>query len=127
MSTNVTPFQAASGEETEVVVEAELATAEPHRRARGQVVLNESVSVEMNGGDVLVYRLRGRRGKNQIDAVVHGGLAEGHWRFDFRGTDGFVPGSLVVLSGEVVGLSSSSVVFGVRSGAPPVRFSLTID
>ena len=53
---------------------------------------------------------------------------EGRWRFDFRGSPGFVPGSLRVDSGDVLTLDRESVVFRVTGQpGPPIRFRFRLE
>ena len=50
---------------------------------------------------------------------------EALWRFDFRGTEGFVSGSIRVESGQVVSRGGRQVVF--RVSEPGERLKFTFD
>jgi hypothetical protein len=53
-------------------------------------------------------------GENRVDAVLVDGARPGPWRFELRATDAIQPGSLRVLSGEVLQLGPTSVTFRLR-------------
>ena len=92
--------------------------------AKGFVRFNDAPDAAAIVGAPQQFLVPGRGGENVVEANLRGGPASsGQWRFDFRGTDGFEPGSLRVDSGRVLAVDGQSVVFQVRgSQSPPIRF-----
>jgi PKD repeat protein len=75
------------------------------------------------------HQFRGRHGENVIEgSLLAQAPGPGRWRFDFARTEGFVPGSLQVDSGQVLSLDRQSVVFRV-TGEPgaPLRFNFQLE
>jgi hypothetical protein len=95
----------------------------------GQIALNEAQTVSTVAPAPQRHRARGRSGENVVEARLLSEAAEpGQWRFDFRGSSKFVPGSLRVDSGEVLTLDTESVVFRVTGKpGPPIRFRFRIE
>jgi len=75
------------------------------------------------------HRARARPGENVVEGRLLSEAGEpGQWRFDFRGTSRFVPGSLRVDSGDVLTLDGQSVVFRVTGKpGPAIRFRFRLE
>jgi PKD domain len=97
--------------------------------ANAQIGINESENLSEVGPSPQRHRTRGRSGENVIEArLLSEAAEEGRWRFDFRGSPGFVPGSLRVDSGDVLSLDRESVVFRVTGKpGPPIRFRFRLE
>jgi uncharacterized repeat protein (TIGR01451 family) len=95
--------------------------------ARGRLVVNDSILVPIDSSSPRILHSRGRPGSNQFEAAVESGpIADGSWRFDFSVSRHFKAGSLQVQSGEVLSQDARSVVFAVRGGGPPLRFTIEL-
>jgi hypothetical protein len=95
---------------------------------RGRLVVNDSILIPIDSSSPRTLQSRGRPGQNRFEAAVDSEVtADGSWRFDFSASRHFKPGSLHVESGEVLALDGRSVVFAVRRGGPPLRFTLELD
>lgn len=125
VSTNVRPFQASEAPETSFV--SEIQTAAP-----GQV----QASIEMNGlgastapgGGPIRHRMKGQPGPNVLAGYAASARLEGAlWRFDFSGTEGFVPGSIAVDAGDVVSAGSHAVVFRLAGNETRIRFRFGME
>jgi len=94
-----------------------------------QIALNEAETVATVAPSPQRHRARARSGENVIEGRLLSEAGEpGQWRFDFRGTSTFVPGSLRVDSGEVLTVDSQSVVFRVTGKpGPPIRFRFRLE
>jgi hypothetical protein len=94
-----------------------------------QIALNDSETLTTAGPGPSRHRARGRAGENVVDArLLSESAEEGRWRFDFRDSAGFVPGSLRVDSGDVLSLDRTSVVFRVTGKpGPPIRFRFRLE
>ena len=96
--------------------------------ASGQIRINESSAAHVDAGVARTIRTKGQAGRNVIEAELPAAFRRtGFWRFDFAGFPEFVPGSLVVESGQVLSLDARSIVFAVRDDRPPpiqFRFDL---
>jgi len=85
--------------------------------ASGQVVLNRGRLIMATTG-ISRQSAALRHGENRIDAqLVRGTGKPGVWRFDLGATEGFEPGSLRVLEGEVALLTDRIVVFRLKGQA----------
>jgi PKD repeat protein len=85
--------------------------------ASGQVVLNRGRLMMATTG-ISRQSAALRHGENRIDAqLVRGTGKPGVWRFDLGATEGFEPGSLRVLEGEVALLTDRIVVFRLKGQA----------
>jgi hypothetical protein len=97
--------------------------------AAGNVLVNDSQIGTTNNSSPLRHQLKGRRGRNTIEAYTITRLsAEGFWRFDFSGAQHFVAGSIRVEAGEVISSTAHSVVFRM-SGRPgeAVKLSFLLE
>jgi hypothetical protein len=65
----------------------------------------------------------GRRGENRVEAQLVQAAGAGQWRFELRG-DALQAGSLRVVAGEVLQVSSDAIVFRM-SGKPGERIVFT--
>jgi PKD domain len=63
-------------------------------------------------------------GENRVEAVLVDAARPGPWRFDLRATEAIQPGSLRVISGEVLQLGPMSVTFRLR-GTQGERIAFT--
>lgn len=81
-------------------------------RLAGQVILNQSRVDLTDDSTPFRHDLRGRAGKNTVEAViVSGNDREIFWRFDFSASERFVAGSIQVDGGQVLSRDGRSVVF----------------
>ena len=97
---------------------------------QGRWTLNEVETSQIVGRAPQRRRLQARSGENVIDAhIVAEDAGTGRWRFDFRDTAEFVPGSLRVSRGEILTQSQHAVVFRVSGtpGGSSIRFSFRVD
>ncbi len=91
--------------------------------------VNDSGTETRSSSAPLRHQLRARGGKNlMLGRLLTEAMGPGQWRFDFTSAPGFVPGSLQVVSGQVLALDQQSVVFRVtgESGSR-VRFSFRLE
>jgi hypothetical protein len=100
--------------------------------ASAQIAINDSEKLSTGGPAPMRHRARGRSGENLIEArLLSESAVEGQWRFDFRESASFVPGSLHVDSGDVLSVDRTSVVFRVtgQTGMPgaPIRFRFRLE
>ncbi len=95
----------------------------------GRVQVNGRQTVMIPGGVSLRARVQGTAGTNRFEAQVAGqATSEGFWTFGFGQSQGFVPGTLRVESGDVVSLSPESVTFRIGRGVgPPMRFTFAVE
>jgi PKD repeat protein len=97
----------------------------------GQLTINDAETLAVVSPSPNEYRASARSGENVVDARLLADAREGgRWRFDFRNAAGFVPGSIRVVSGDVLTLDASSVVFrvaGASESDPPVRFRFRLE
>ena len=91
--------------------------------ARLQLVVNAESPIFLSYGTAS-GTARLVEGENRVDAVLVEAARPGRWRFELRETDAVQPGSLRVLSGEVLQLGPTSVVFRLR-GTPGERIAFT--
>ena len=90
---------------------------------RLQLVLNGEAPLFLShGGASGTARLV--EGENRVEAVLVDVARPGPWRFDLRATDSIQPGSLRVISGEVLQLGPTSVTFRLR-GTQGERIAFT--
>jgi PKD repeat protein len=84
--------------------------------AAGQSFLNGGFAGDQKTGRA---ELRGeaRGGANHLEAVLTGARGPGLWRFEFADGAGLEPGSLVPLQGEVVQVTTQSIVFRLKGEA----------
>lgn len=107
--------------------ESELRLRQPNEGATGSIVLNDTTMLQIRSGPPSMQRLGAEPGVNRFEARIEPGIeAHGSWRFAFGGTGRLVEGSLRIEAGEILTLSSDAVVFSVRPGAGPIRFSLQL-
>jgi hypothetical protein len=88
----------------------------------GQVVVNGSSLAFASRGRSTV-QAGGRRGENRVEAQLVQAAGAGQWRFELRG-DALQAGSLRVVAGEVLQVSSDAIVFRM-SGKPGERIVFT--
>ncbi len=95
----------------------------------GQISLNATEIVATVAPAPQRYRLRAYAQENVVDArLLTRPNGPGRWQFDFSNSQGFVPGSLRVDSGQVLSLDNRRVVFRVGEGAgPPIRFRFRLE
>ncbi len=95
----------------------------------GQISLNATEIVATVAPAPQRYRLRAYAQENVVDArLLTRPNGPGQWQFDFSNSQGFVPGSLRVDSGQVLSLDSRRVVFRVGEGAGPrIRFRFRLE
>jgi hypothetical protein len=93
-------------------------------QARGQVVLNGgSLASAQRGRSEGQGELR--RGENRIEAqLVEASGQPGNWKFDLTRTAGLLPGSLKVVSGQLLEVSGSAITFRL-SGKVGERVAFT--
>jgi len=96
--------------------------------ANGRLQINGDRSVVVPGGAPAIVRLQAAPGGNRIEARILGAPdSDGTWTLSFARTERFVPGSLRVESGDVVGTGPDTITFRVRRGeTPPLRLSFQI-
>jgi hypothetical protein len=100
---------------------------EPYDGSRhGQIVFNQSARVEVANDSQRLVTLPAIQGKNRIDGQFALNGRSGVWRFDFSASSQFVPGSLLVESGQVYAASGSSIAFLVGPEKPPLRFTFNL-
>lgn len=111
---------------TDVAFTSELALA-PGLSA--QLSLNDAVSLVASATAPQELRARARSGENVVEGRLLGETGEPRrWRFDFRGTAGFVDGSIRVDRGQVVALDRYGVVFRLDAGeGSAIRFRFRLQ
>jgi hypothetical protein len=97
--------------------------------ASAQITINQGETAAIVAPTPQRHRARAREGENAVEGRLLSEADEpGQWRFDFRGSAGFVPGSLRVDSGDVLALDRESVVFRVTGKpGPPIRFRFRVE
>jgi len=109
-----------------VSYQTELTLERPRRPVSGFVIVNDAQVQQVGTGGPVVHRVSAEPGTNRFEAYLEPGtVGHGLWRFDFRGTDRIVPGSLRVESGRPVSLDDRSVVFALE-GDTRIRFSVDL-
>ena len=74
------------------------------------------------------HEVPGRSGENIVEGfVTKNPRGEGVWRFDFRGAPGFLAGSFLVDTGQVVSRLTHEIVFRVAPGVRRVRFRYRLE
>jgi hypothetical protein len=81
------------------------------RGGQGEVSTNGSTTRVAEGEAHLVAAEQ--PGDNLVEAWLREAKGEGFWRFDVTGREPLQPGTLRVISGELVGVAAGSVVFRV--------------
>ena len=95
---------------------------------QAQVTFNESSSAVTDNSGPSTHELPGRRGENIVEGfVTTNPSGEGVWRFDFRGAPGFVPGSFLVDTGQLVSRQTHLIVFRVAPGVRRIRFRYRLE
>lgn len=99
---------------------------EAGREDRGYIILNSNDFTQLNGASVRVITASGRGGENHLEAALETPIVgQAVWRFDFSGSEHFVPGSLRVDAGRVLAMEAHSVAFAVQDLSPiRLRFEL---
>jgi uncharacterized repeat protein (TIGR01451 family) len=93
---------------------------------RGQILLNGEVQVADNVASRFLSS-RARLGVNRLEARLETEIeADGFWRFNFSDSPSFVVGSLRVESGAVASQNGRSVVFVLKGGTQPIRFTFEL-
>jgi len=87
-----------------------------------QLMVNDDQLVLVGAGRVTTV-IGTRPGANRIEARVLKAGSAGTWRFELEDKGAIEPGSLHVLSGEVLLVTSDSVVFRLR-GRPEERLAI---
>jgi len=101
-----------------VSLQAHLLTLGLDPSDRGEVLAGGQAFVVDNGAPATLHFDVVGPGESVIEAfLVASSGRSGTWRFDLSGTGGFVPGSILVESGEVLTLESRAVVFRVSGVA----------
>jgi uncharacterized repeat protein (TIGR01451 family) len=128
VTTSVNPLKTSEeGAAEPLSFENELRLARPPEGATGTVVVNGSALLQVRSGPPARHRVGASSGTNRFEAALDAGVdCVGSWRFDFRPDGKIVSGSLRVESGEVLSLSPDAVVFSVRGGAAPIRFTVEL-
>ncbi len=94
-------------------------------RTRGFVSLNRIRTFNLDNSTPSTHVAQARQGENEVEAYLATPIdTPGSWRFDFRGADGFVSGSIKVKSGQTISIDSQTVVFHL-SGTPGERIKFT--
>jgi hypothetical protein len=97
---------------------------------RGFLVLNDAARIDgISNSTPAVHPFRGRAGKNVIEGHLETAFREnGFWKFDFSGTDRFVPGSLRAHAGTAVSNDGRTLVFRLSGAAGErIRFSFELE
>lgn len=95
---------------------------------QAQVTFNQSRSAVTDNSGPSTHEVPGRRGENSVEGfVTRNPSGEGVWRFDFRGAPGFVPGSFLVDTGQVVSRQTHEIVFRVAPGVRRIRFRYRLE
>lgn len=95
---------------------------------QAQVIFNESRTAMTDNSGPSTHEAPGLSGENIVEGqTTSNPRAEGVWRFDFRGAPGFVPGSFVIESGQVVSRQSHEIVLRVAPGIRRVRFRYRLE
>jgi hypothetical protein len=81
------------------------------RGGQGEVSTNGSTTRVAEGEAHIV--VAEQSGDNVVEAWLREAKGEGFWRFDVAGREPLSPGTLRVISGELVGVTAGSVVFRV--------------
>jgi len=95
---------------------------------QAQVTFNEFSSAVTDNSGPSTHEVPGRSGDNIVEGfVTRNPRGEGVWRFDFRGAPGFVPGSFLIDTGQVVSRQTHELVFRVAPGVRRVRFRYRLE
>jgi PKD repeat protein len=93
----------------------------------GYVQMNGAQTNAVSATSVFQHRFDGRSGENRVSAYTTPHAGEGLWRFDFRESENFVPGSIKVKLGQVISLHAYSVVFRVDRPGERVELSYELE
>lgn len=127
LTTNVTPLRAQREAAVTLEFESEITVPGSNSTVEGQIVLNQTTAVQVVSGARRIHHYQVVESQIRVDGTVNTDLrTRGHWRFEFGGSPAFLPGSIKVLSGEVLSLAGTSVVFAVHSDAAPVQFTFEL-
>ena len=97
-------------------------------RTQTRITFNESRSAVTDNSGPSTHEVQGRSGENIVEGfVTRNPRGEGLWRFNFRGAPGFVPGSFVVDTGQIVSRQTHELVFRVAPGVRRVRFRYRLE
>jgi hypothetical protein len=81
-----------------------------------------------HGGGPSRLRMKPQPGPNVLAGYAAASDLEGAlWKLDFSQTEGFVPGSITVESGEVIMASAHGVVFRLAGSETRIRFRFRMD
>ena len=95
---------------------------------QAQVTFNEFSSAVTDNSGPSTHDVPGRSGENIVEGfVTKNPRGEGVWRFDFRGAPGFLAGSFLVDTGQVVSRLTHEIVFRVAPGVRRVRFRYRLE
>lgn len=114
---------------TDVAFTSHLEFSREGATVNARLSVNDSGTETRSSPAPLRHQLRARGGENLVlGRLLTEAMGPGQWRFDFASAPGFVPGSLQVVSGQVLALYRQSVVFRVtgESGSR-VRFSFRLE
>ena len=99
----------------------------PVGATRGNVIVNGGQTDGVVNAGPREHSYSGRRGTNTVEAIVLTPVAgEGLWTFDFSRAQYFALGSIKPTVGNIVTLSSRSVVFRL-SGAAGERIAFEVE
>ncbi len=101
----------------------------PDGRLKGQVTINAQQTDPTDNSSPFRHPYSGLSGENTVEALLVSGEAqEGRWRFDFRESANFEPGSIRVDSGQVISIGPQEVVFRVTGTAGlRIRFRYRLE
>ena len=95
---------------------------------QAQVTFNQTRSAVTDNSGPSTHEVPGRRGENIVEGfVTRNPSGDGVWRFDFRGAPGFVPGSFLVDTGQVVSRQTHEIVFRIAPGVRRIRFRYRLE
>lgn len=97
------------------------------RAHRGYVNADGRVLVEIDNSGPRRLSLTTSSETVTFEATMAGPIdSPGRWRFDFSASPSYEPGSLEVQTGQVLSLTTDRVIFAVRNGSEPIRFSVKL-
>jgi hypothetical protein len=125
VNTGVNPLKAGGALETSFVSEIQSGTPGP---IQASIEMNGLGISTTHGGGPSRLRMKPQPGPNVLAGYAAASDLEGAlWKLDFSQTEGFVPGSITVESGEVIMASAHGVVFRLAGSETRIRFRFRMD
>ena len=114
-----------SSEAVRTAFTSELEAVSTRDVVRGRVLIDQRRADSTDNRAPFLHQIQGNEGLHSVEGFLVSRMSgEGRWRFDFRNTKRYAPGSLQVESGDVISLDGASVVFRL-SGAEGQRVKFT--